>query len=191
MAAPKPAASASRTCAKRRLGGICSCEPCKPTTGMAVVCLPIAPPDQSAGSRPDSRSKEARSRPSAGRGRRGSRCRGRSRLPAPLCGHRSARGAGAQQADERRLAPTPGARVLPASKQAAHQRYGATRRLPLGFACRKRAPDDPDQLVGNAQRGLPAPAWCSCECRAASGEAPSGRRQPVRASSQWGDGSPC
>ena len=30
IAAPKPAASASRACARRRLGGICSCEQCRP-----------------------------------------------------------------------------------------------------------------------------------------------------------------
>ncbi len=33
MIAPKPAASACFACSSRRLGGICSCEQCRPTTG--------------------------------------------------------------------------------------------------------------------------------------------------------------
>ena len=35
-----PADSASRTCARRRLGGICSCEQCRPKMAMAVTACP-------------------------------------------------------------------------------------------------------------------------------------------------------
>jgi hypothetical protein len=110
---------------------------------------------------------------------------------APLSRYRGACRAGPQESEQRRFAPTAGAKAPPAAKEPTHHRYGAALALRSRPTAGKRATNELQELFSAARFGLPAPAWKSPtgRCRGTSGEPPAGLGLPMDASCLQGGGS--